>query len=52
MRALDLYGETDAGTVYGHCAGTVRALYGHCKTWYKNIYFTYLLGNQFNVASQ
>ena len=23
-------GETNTGTVYGHCTGTVRALYGHC----------------------
>ena len=30
MRVLKTDGETDMGTVSGHCPGTVRALYGHC----------------------
>ena len=36
MRVLKTDGGTDTGTVYGHCTGTVRALYGHCENLYEN----------------
>ena len=43
MRVLKTDGGTDTGTVYGHCTGTVRALYGHCENLYENTNFTVIL---------
>ena len=43
MPVLKTDGETDMGTVYGHCMGTVRALYGHCTGTVKTCMKTQIL---------